>query len=376
VNGRSTAPLEIELLPARHGDSILLSWGPATDRHRLLVDGGPASAYDAVGARMAEVAQEGHLDLLVLTHIDADHIEGTILLTNDAGVGIGIDEVWFNGPGQLSDELSAAQGEMFAALVGARRIPMNAAFGEQPIRVPDDGLLPTRTFAGLQLTVLGPDRQSLLRLRDSWTGTCEDEGFVFATAEEALVALRRRRRLNADDVYLDDEPMPRSDEVSDLARQVVATDTSVPNASSIVLLAEYDGSRVLLAGDATPDGLTAGVRRLLAERHLDRLDLDVLKVPHHGSTRNLTRELLSLAPADHYLFSSDGSRFGHPDRGGVAKCLEFGKPGAELVFNYRSPQTLAWDEPELLASSIARFPDEGKSGVRLPVPARRPEVAS
>ena len=49
--------LVVEMLPARHGDAILISWGPEDRRRWMLVDGGPATAYDAVSARLAEVAQ-------------------------------------------------------------------------------------------------------------------------------------------------------------------------------------------------------------------------------------------------------------------------------------------------------------------------------
>jgi hypothetical protein len=369
ADGVSSA-LEIEMLPARHGDAILLTWGPPEERHRLLVDGGPARAYSEVGRRMSEVAAEGDLDLLVLTHVDADHIEGTILLTNDAGVGIGIDEIWFNGPGQLSDELSAAQGEMFAALVGAREIPFNRAFCGRAVRTSDDLRLPTHDLHGLTLTVLGPDSRSLRRLRDMWNPTLDDEALLFASPEEALDALRRRRSLNPDDAYLGALEEPDAAWVTELASRPAPLDDSVPNSSSIVLLAEYAGASVLLAGDATVQGLTEGLGRLLAERQLDRLELTALKVPHHGSVRNVTRDLLSLVPADYYLFSSDGSRFGHPDAAGVARVLEFGRPGAELVFNYRTPQTMLWDDDAVLAGATVRYPEPGEHGVRVTLPTR------
>jgi beta-lactamase superfamily II metal-dependent hydrolase len=360
-----TSGLEIELLPARHGDAILLTWGPDDDRHRLLVDGGPARAYTQVATRMSEIASTAALDLVVLTHIDADHIEGAILLVNDAGVGIGIDEIWFNGPGQLSDELGAAQGEMFAALVGAREIPLNHAFDGRAVRVHDDSPLPSRHIHGLTLTVIGPDARSLRRLRDAWNPTLDDEGLLFATPEAALEALRRRRSLNPEDSYLAAPEEPDAEWVTELAGKPAPLDDSVPNASSIVMLAEYAGASVLLVGDATAPELTAGVRRLLAERGHDRLELSALKVPHHGSVRNVTRDLLALVPADHYLFSSDGSRFGHPDAAGVARVLEYGRPGSELVFNYRSPQTLLWDDEAVLAGSTVRFPEPGTAGVRV-----------
>jgi hypothetical protein len=79
-------------------------------------------------------------------------------------------------------------------------------------------------------------------------------------------------------------------------------------------------------------------------------------------------------PASHYLFSSDGSKFGHPDAGGVAKCLAYGKRGACLGFNYRSPQTLVWDDPDLLSPREHRvaYPAEGSSGLTLSLPVPTP----
>src|SRR3954471_14921300 len=120
--------MEIELLPARHGDAILVSWDDAGTRHRMLVDAGPAIAYDAVRCRMATVAAEGSLDLLVLTHVDADHVEGMILLVNDADVGIGVDEVWFNGWRHLGSELAGPHGEILTELIARREIPWNRRF--------------------------------------------------------------------------------------------------------------------------------------------------------------------------------------------------------------------------------------------------------
>src|SRR3712207_1878807 len=110
----TSGELVLEVLPAREGDALLLAWGPANDRHRMLVDVGPAPAYDDLRPRLTELAQEGPLDLLVMTHIDKDHIEGAILLTNDAEVDLEIGEVWFNGSGQLVPELNAVHGEIFA----------------------------------------------------------------------------------------------------------------------------------------------------------------------------------------------------------------------------------------------------------------------
>jgi hypothetical protein len=187
---------------------------------------------------------------------------------------------------------------------------------------------------------------------------------MFASEELALEELRSRTRRKLGNTFLSGQERP---DVLELLQKPAAKDTTAPNRSSIVLLAEYAGHAVLLAGDATPAALLAGVRRLLAERGLERLDLTAFKLPHHGSTRNITPQLLELLPADNYLFSSDGGRFGHPDDGGVAKCLAYGKRESALVFNYRNPRTLKWDDQAVLAprGNRAVYPAPGGQGVAL-----------
>jgi beta-lactamase superfamily II metal-dependent hydrolase len=369
VSEISDGPLALELLPARHGDAILLTWGSWAERHHLLIDGGPAAAYPKVSERLAKVAPDS-LDLLVLTHIDADHIEGSLLLANDAGLNIGIREFWFNGPAQIAPKLGTAQGEMLAALVGARGIPLNTAFGKAAICAPDAGARPVhRLPGGLTITVLGPDRESLAKLSTVWLSSLQDGGLVFASEEQALQALRGRAELNPAKTFLSGGKGPPS--VPDLLQQPSSNDTSTPNRSSIVLLAEYAGNTVLLPGDATPPALLTAVRRLLAERGLARLELTAFKLPHHGSKGNITKELLAALPADNYLFSSDGGKFGHPDDAGVAKCLAYGKPGSALLFNYRNPRTLRWQDPDALGPhrNRALYPVTRSEGISLSMPA-------
>jgi beta-lactamase superfamily II metal-dependent hydrolase len=333
--------LRIELLPAQHGDALLLQWGDPADGHALLIDGGPAGAYAGLTERLAKVRDHGGLDLLVLTHIDADHIEGLLLVCNDAALALPIDEVWFNGYGQLRDDRGALQGEMLTALVTARDLPLNARFGQRAVCTrADQPLDPVTLDGGLVLTVLGPDRSTLDALLDAWKDTLDEAGLDFESTHDALDLLRGRKRLVPAESYLSDEDEL---DIHDLAVRTTPRDYSLPNRSSIVLLAEYGKARVLLAGDATPGVLVPACRRLLAERPDLELPLSAVKLPHHGSAANMTSELVGLLPAWHYLVSSDGSRFGHPDDVAIARVLEFGPRELELVFNYRSSQTQKWE---------------------------------
>jgi glyoxylase-like metal-dependent hydrolase (beta-lactamase superfamily II) len=126
--------LQLELLPARQGDAILLTWGPADDRHRMLVDGGPAPAYPDISQHLGQLPAKA-LDVVVLTHIDGDHIEGTILLANDKDLDLSVGEIWFNGSHHLVSELGPVHGE----ILGARFPGTNPSATQRSIPAPGAG---------------------------------------------------------------------------------------------------------------------------------------------------------------------------------------------------------------------------------------------
>jgi len=88
-------------------------------------------------------------------------------------------------------------------------------------------------------------------------------------------------------------------------------DKSVYNLSSIVVLASLGGRSMLLTGDARGDFVLDGLRDagLLTN---GKIHVDLLKVPHHGSVRNVRRDFFEQVTADHYVISADG-RHDNPD---------------------------------------------------------------
>lgn len=78
------------------------------------------------------------------------------------------------------------------------------------------------------------------------------------------------------------------------------------NDASVVLLAEVGGVRLLLTGDLEPPGQAA-----LAAA-LPGLDVDVLKVPHHGSRYQSLPWLVSLRPEAALVSVGADNDYGHP----------------------------------------------------------------
>jgi beta-lactamase superfamily II metal-dependent hydrolase len=124
-------------------------------------------------------------------------------------------------------------------------------------------------------------------------------------------------------------------ESADISEPSIAAmaDKSSPNLSSIVVLAEDDGKRVLFTGDARGDHIIDGLR--LAGGLFDDNDghmhhVDVLKVPHHVSARNVTKAFFKALTSDMYIISADG-RYGNPDFSTLKWIVRQRKRGKALL---------------------------------------------
>jgi hypothetical protein len=110
------------------------------------------------------------------------------------------------------------------------------------------------------------------------------------------------------------------------------------NATSIAMLVEVQGKSVLLLGDAIPAVLDDAVKGLLKKRKLKRLQVDYVKLAHHGSTRSLSDEFLSMVDCNNYIFSTNGRASGLPNKSCVARIVTNPKRNCEvavlLYFNY------------------------------------------
>jgi hypothetical protein len=307
----------LEALPADQGDCLLLHFGPSSDPLVAVVDGGPTGVYkrtlrprlDALRASRADGGTL-QLQLVAVSHIDDDHIRGVLDLVR--GVARERDDghepsfeilgLWHNsfedivggeGPGEVPAAVAAlgsrsgavssaglseparlvaasiAQGRDLRDAANALELDVNHPF-EGPVTSPKK----VDWGDGLSFVVVGPRRERLDDLHDAWERDVRKH-----PPTEAKVA-----------AYLDG---------------------SVYNLSSIVMLAQAKRKRILFTGDARGDDILDGLR---AAGLLKRapLHVDVLKLPHHGSDRNVETDFFRRIVADHYVVSADG-KFGNPE---------------------------------------------------------------
>ena len=350
--------LRIEALPALHGDAIWIEYGDARSPRRIVIDGGPASSYEAGLHRRLLLLPERdrRIDLLVVTHIDSDHIDGAIILLRAAeALGVDIAEIWFNGWEQLTKEkqeaeaLQPLQGEFLDALLELPRYRerWNTRTAGLPIKAPDNGPLPTWSLPDdARITILSPGARQIDRLRARWASALRD--FSPGDRDEAL------RRLEARREYRPPSPVPVFGAPS------YGDDRSVANGSSIAFLLEHDGRSCLLAGDAHPRVLAASLARLVAGRSRgDRLPLDAFKLPHHGSMSNVDDVLLSLVDCPRWIVSTNGAVYGHPDRQTAELVARSSRGIPEFLCNYQSETTRALVDTAATARWHVCFPGKG-----------------
>jgi hypothetical protein len=305
---------KLHVVQAQFGDGLILSFGSRAKPRHILIDGGPSGNYaaDLEPALGEIVGHGGKLDLVILSHVDNDHVIGVLDLfaaVEDDDISgrkprVQIGGLWHNSfersidpTGEVSRQMQALM--MIAGTAGvAMPLAADAFFGikegnrlrlmARKLKIPTnkgvkDDLLLVETakrpikLGSLEMTVAGPNNADLEALRAEWLNWVEDAARKAASDPAAAAMI----------------------------------DKSVPNLSSIVVLAKCDGKTILLTGDARGDHIIEGLKAAKLAKN-GKLHVDVLKVQHHGSDRNTTRGFFDAITADTYVVSANG-RYGNPD---------------------------------------------------------------
>jgi hypothetical protein len=326
---------KLEMMQAAHGDALLLEYGSEDSPCRILIDGGPYNSYQALRDRLLQIPEgQRTLELLVITHIDADHIDGIITLLQDTTLGFSFGDIWFNGWKHLQQPtpgvLGAKQGEYLGALLERDRLPWNAKADGRALVVPEAGDLPRFPLdGGAEITLLSPGPSELENLRRHWDKVLKRAHFTPGDTEHALAELEHKARYGPPTGVLGAEP-----------------DSSEANGSSIGFILSYEGKHLLLAGDAFAPVMERSLERFHAEAGAEQ-PVEAFKLAHHGSFSNITKKLVKRVRTNRYLVSSNGAYFKHPDQEALQLILNNHEGETpELVFNYRSEFTKPWEDPE------------------------------
>ena len=326
----------LHAVQAAFGDCLLLEYGANSPRF-ILIDGGPPDVFPFhLRPVLEQIAQSGApIDLVVLSHVDSDHAIGLLdyftqlrLQTNALPVPPGL---WHNSftatidpngvvAPRLASLMTPARSNVMstsgAAVLGiqegatlrtqalALNMPINKGFPNGLITV--DDAPGTLTFDDLTITIVGPTQANLDALQQEWIEFLETHENDILSGDPFVMA---------------------------------NSDRSVPNLSSIMFLAQVGNRTMLLTGDGRSDHLLDGLGQAGLLDGNGRMHVNVLKLPHHGSDRNITKTFFRKVTADVYVASADG-RHGNPDLSTLIWLVEAANDQqrqVEIVVTNRAP---------------------------------------
>jgi len=326
----------------------------------ILIDGGPSQTYKKnLKPTLDMILKEKKLDLVILSHIDNDHVLGlldlfeAVIREKESGGSkvLKVSGLWHNSFSDLIKSngdanklmrnlfssnqffaiendskmtdlpaLSAlkgiSEGRDLTKLAQNLNITINSQFGGDLISAKkDDKVI---KLQNLKFYILGPTQKNLEKLRKIWDSWLRSHTQEFAAKyHEALQIL----------------------------------DASITNLSSVMFLVESEGKKILFTGD----GVGSDIVEFLSEKQMlnseGRLHVDILKVPHHGSERNVSKDFFDRITADTYVLSANGR-----DDNPSLSTLEFIIESASKIGN--KIDILATNRTPNIEKAILKYPEQ------------------
>jgi hypothetical protein len=341
--------IKFEALNAKYGDALLLHYKTGTKKRLWIIDGGPAGVWPSMRKRLESLCGNGKkltVDLAMLSHVDDDHVHGMIDMmkaltkkTPKAPTFIDIRRFWHNSFVDLvGSQASLSHGmASLAAVQGTAQAALAANRSSVTI---DTRLACRREFAVLASINQGRELRDYIETlhlsgNEPFGDTLSSQSGKMKI-DEARVTIVGPIASRLDDFrkkWAAAAGKPAA--LASLFREDL--DESPTNLSSLVMLVEIGKRKILLTGDARGDDIVEGFKDAKLGGKLP-MKLDVLKMPHHGSDRNMTEKFLQSFPANHYVISADG-KYGNPDCDAVKAIVQVrGNERYKIHFTNKVPK--------------------------------------
>lgn len=282
-------PIQFEFLPV-DGDAILVT----TEDFVMLIDGGGKSTYRRLKERLELLKRP--IDLVVLTHIDEDHIFGLIKLfqdIRDKTTNIKVKKIWFNclldrkfliesGNNDNSPAISQKQAEDFSSLLKESALLeieyLNDVYCEKH---PYNETL--SLSSSLKIRLLSPMHDPF----ENFNNNCDAELF---DKQDMLIT-------HGNDYHLS---------IEKLMKIPFKNDSSKTNASSIAFIMFYGDYQFLMLADANIEIITKQLLSIFQSNPTINNSFEFVKISHHGSAKNTSDEFLDIIDCQHFIFCARG----------------------------------------------------------------------
>ncbi|MFA7378963.1 MAG: MBL fold metallo-hydrolase [Bacteroidia bacterium] len=323
--------MKIKFLKAFNGDAILISFKESGETRNILIDGGMPATYVQKGKNgkleygelketVDKIRENGQkIDLLVLTHVDDDHIGGVLKwFEKDKEAHKIIGQVWFNS-GRLISEYFDEQ-EIEENLLEIPDESTLTSIG-QGVKFEDyieeNGIwdrsivvaLEYFEYLGIKFKILSPSPDKLKLLLGKWEK--EKPESLDTSADKNDYGLTLTEHIEKDKFK---------------------EDPAVHNGSSIAFIMTWEKKNFVFLADAHPTVVINSLKALGYSKEKP-LNAELVKISHHGSKANNSVEMIELIKTNKYVISTNGDKHAHPNKQFLARLASV-NDSCEVYFNY------------------------------------------
>ncbi|MBX7242937.1 MAG: hypothetical protein K1X92_14440 [Bacteroidia bacterium] len=367
----------VEIFPASYGDCFLVRLESEDSKpYHILIDGGKICGNPHKNKLIERLQQIQSLDLLIVTHIDDDHIEGIIELLeqNENDSIVHIKEIWFNGFRHIHYYIGDTQGlsqdhinrldkilahrkskqdtngikeisadtahNTLTPLIMQRNLPWNQRFlGETVIMEKDMETNQARKYElrkDISIQILTPTKEILMELDNFWLKALNSKNTKYNEVEDEILTKAVEYLLAQTEEEVESNQIKTVSAVTNDIEYYYSLNetknTTINNRSSISFILEFYDKKLLFLGDAAADDILSCLGKD-TNHHFD-----LIKVSHHGSKTYTSKALLEIVDADNFIISTNGKRYKqHPDMECIAKIVyRPTESKRNLIFNYPS----------------------------------------
>ncbi len=312
-----------KVLKAYNGDCLLVNtFNDKKKKINILIDGGTASTFDY--SLKKELSNIKSIDLIILTHIDSDHIGGLIrFFKNSIIEKIEVKQIWVNFPDIVeisgSEKISYGQAKTLEELI-KDKMP------ETEIQNYIHSGNNKTNIEGCEITVVSPTKEILDNLYENWPKIKKTE-----KANDVSEV-----KISKNIVHINDKSLEELNKIPFNPDKSVQND--LINASSISIILKCSNLKLLLLADSRPEIIEKYLMENYSEE--DKLKVDYVKISHHGSKNNTSQNMLNYINSDKYIISTNGgtAKHKHPSRETIARIVYNEKRNFDnkrfIYFNY------------------------------------------
>jgi beta-lactamase superfamily II metal-dependent hydrolase len=302
--------IKFKFFKAGHGDSIYIT----TDKTNILIDGGTLDTYDDCISDIYENLKDdnANLDLVILTHIDNDHIEGLVelleeekrtIIEDDNYIPV-IKDIWFNSLiyeegifKQITKNSYSGADELVTFRDFVKDICHKVDFKDY-ISIDNETILKKND---IEFILLSPNDEKLKnvckkhgdKLKYDYTSASDESAKNYSTLIEELAKKSFKKNGEA---------------------KAEIGDRTPNNGSSIAFILIYDNKKYLFLADAHMDIVVESLKKQTQYfNSKGKIEFEFVKLSHHGSKENLNQHFLNLIETDNFIILTNGLSHGHPD---------------------------------------------------------------